>query len=342
MDHSCQPSGGLLQAPNVTLTKTSRGDLFALKAPTIVGAASTEATDALVLSDGTRLRLRPIDSDDRDGLAALFARLTPESRRRRFLSPKRELTPRELTYLTDIDHVHHEAIAAVDQRDGSIVGVGRYARGADRPRVAEVAVEVADELQSMGIGTALARCTVQRARANGFTLLTATTLSENRPARTLLRRLGFRARPSQGSEIEHELELDPATSKDNVRVILDGYADYNRGDGEPSLDYWHEDAEYLSAPKDPDSAMHRGIDAITRLFASWRDVFPDLRVEVHEAKANRNQVFVWVRFVGRGAASGIPIHMELAHVCTMRRGKTARLVEYTDRTEALEAVGLIQ
>jgi ketosteroid isomerase-like protein len=47
-----------------------------------------------------------------------------------------------------------------------------------------------------------------------------------------------------------------------------------------------------------------------------------------------------VRFVGRGAASGVAIHMELAHVCTMRRGRTARLVEYTDRTEALEAVGL--
>jgi GNAT superfamily N-acetyltransferase len=113
------------------------------------------------------------------------------------------------TYLTDIDHVHHEAIAAVDQHDGSIVGVGRYAHHADRPRAAEVAVEVADALQSMGIGTVLARRTVQRARVNGFTLLTATTLWENWPARALLRSLGFRARASHGSEIEHELELAP-------------------------------------------------------------------------------------------------------------------------------------
>jgi hypothetical protein len=49
---------------------------------------------------------------------------------------------------------------------------------------------------------------VRRARANGFTLLTATTLWENRPARALLRRLGFRARASHGSEIEYELELE--------------------------------------------------------------------------------------------------------------------------------------
>lgn len=56
-------------------------------------------------------------------------------------------------------------------------------RVADRVGVAEVAVEVADELQNMGIGTALARRLVERARANGFTLLTATTLWENKPAR---------------------------------------------------------------------------------------------------------------------------------------------------------------
>jgi GNAT superfamily N-acetyltransferase len=172
-------------------------------------ASAADANDALVLADGTPLRVRPIDSHDRGGLAALFARLTPESRRRRFLSAKPELTPRELAEFTGIDHVHHEALAAVDQRDGSIVGVGRYVHNADRAGVADVAVEVADELQSMGIGTALVGRTVQRARANGFTLLTATTLWENRPARALSRRLGFRARASHGSEIELELELNP-------------------------------------------------------------------------------------------------------------------------------------
>jgi RimJ/RimL family protein N-acetyltransferase len=165
--------------------------------------------DGLVLADGKRLLLRPLSTRDRAGLATLFARLSPESRYRRFLSPKHKLTPRELTYLTDIDRLHHEGFAAVDQRDGSIVGVARYVHVADRAGVAEVAVEVADELQGLGIGTALARRVVQRARANGFALLTATALWENRPARALLRRLGFHARGSDGGVIELELELDP-------------------------------------------------------------------------------------------------------------------------------------
>jgi RimJ/RimL family protein N-acetyltransferase len=180
---------------------------------TVARTSCAAASDAVVLADGTRLRFRPISSGDRDGLAALFARLTPESRRTRFLVPKHELTPRELAYFTDIDHVKHEAIVAVDAGDGSIVGVARYAQFADRAGVAEVAAEVADKLQGMGIGTALARCTVRRARENGFTLLTATTLWENRPARALLRRLGFCARESHGNTIELELKLAPMSEE---------------------------------------------------------------------------------------------------------------------------------
>ena len=189
-------------------TDTHPIDLFPRKAGTIPRASSAApATDRLVLANGTHLRFRPIGPDDRDGLSRLFARLTPESRRRRFLSPKRQLTASELAYLTDVDHVGHEAIVAVDQLDDSIVGVARYVRVADRSGVADVAFAVADEVQGMGVGTELAELIVRRARANGFTLLTATTLWENRPARVLLRRLQFRALASRGGEIELALEL---------------------------------------------------------------------------------------------------------------------------------------
>ena len=104
----------------------------------------------------------------------------------------------------------------MDQRDGSIVGIARYVHIADRPKVAELGLEVADELQGMGIGTALARVTAQSACANGVALLTATTLWENRPARALLRRLGFRARASHGNEIELELELEGPSDKPDM------------------------------------------------------------------------------------------------------------------------------
>jgi RimJ/RimL family protein N-acetyltransferase len=173
-----------------------------------VAEASGRARDELMLSDGTRLRVRPLSRDDRDGLLSLFHRLSEESRWRRFMSPKPTLAPRELDYLTDIDHVAHVAFAAVDERDGSLAGVARYVRHAGTDASAELAVEVADELQRRGIGTALCLRVVERARENGLTVLTATALWSNQPARRLLRRLGFHARRSQGREIELALVLD--------------------------------------------------------------------------------------------------------------------------------------
>jgi RimJ/RimL family protein N-acetyltransferase len=153
------------------------------------------------------IQIRPLEPSDRSRLAALFKRLSPESRRRRFLGSKPELSERELRYFTEIDHHWHEALAAVDRRDGSIVGIARYVGLADRPTAADVAVAVADEVQRRGIGTTLARCLIARARVNGFDVLTASTLWENRPARVLLRRHGFHARGSEGNVIELELDL---------------------------------------------------------------------------------------------------------------------------------------
>ena len=61
------------------------------------------------------------------------------------------------------------------------MGVARYVRDSYRADVAEVAIEVADAFQGMGVGTALAGLTIQHAHANGFTSLTATTLWETAP-----------------------------------------------------------------------------------------------------------------------------------------------------------------
>ena len=96
--------------------------------------------DVFILPSGTTLVLRAVERTDRDRIHELFHRLSEESRYRRFLTPKRELSERELAYLSDIDHVSHEAIAAVDQRDGSFAGVVRVVRRSDWPEAADMAI----------------------------------------------------------------------------------------------------------------------------------------------------------------------------------------------------------
>jgi RimJ/RimL family protein N-acetyltransferase len=150
--------------------------------------------------------IRPIRPDDHDALALAFSRLSPESRRRRFLGPKPALSARELRWMTELDHVTHEALAAVD-RNGDIIGVARYNAWGERADVADMAVAVIDEWQGRRIGTGLCAAVIARARANGFRLVTGTTLWENRAARRMLRRLDFRTVGADGALLDLELEL---------------------------------------------------------------------------------------------------------------------------------------
>jgi GNAT superfamily N-acetyltransferase len=164
----------------------------------------------MTLADGARLRVRPIVPADRGPLADAFERLSDRSRHQRFLAPKPRLTTRELEYLTEVDHVSHEALVAIDETTGQIVGVGRYATGHGGGVVADIALAVADAWQRRGIGHGLAVRLVERARANGIARLTGTTLADNRSARSLLDRLGFRVCSAGGGVVELALDVPRA------------------------------------------------------------------------------------------------------------------------------------
>jgi RimJ/RimL family protein N-acetyltransferase len=165
------------------------------------------STERIVLADGRRVTLRSLRRGDRTGLAGLFARLSSESRRRRFLTAKTRLTAAELDHLSDVGHPAHEAVAAIDERDGSIIGVSRYVADPARPAAAEVAIAVADDFQNRSVGTALAERIITRAHERGVATLTATTYCDNAAARALLRRFGFNGHRGWPGELELELQL---------------------------------------------------------------------------------------------------------------------------------------
>jgi RimJ/RimL family protein N-acetyltransferase len=165
------------------------------------------ATGELVLADGSRVRTRQIRPTDREALADGFARLSAKSRYRRFLGPKPTLSERELTYLTDVDHVTHEAIVAFDAADGRMVGVARYAVWHGTDDTADIAVTIADDWHGRGLGSALAARVVRCARANGIRRITGSTLWDNIAASALMRRLGFRAVGSGDGALEFRLDL---------------------------------------------------------------------------------------------------------------------------------------
>jgi RimJ/RimL family protein N-acetyltransferase len=151
------------------------------------------ASQASVLTAyGIPLDVRPLTPADRERLAHAFGRLSERARRDRFLVTKPWLTSDELTYLTNIDHRTHDALVAIDPTSGDIVGVARYATPPGETGVADMAITVLDAWQGQGIGTLLGRRLLVRAAENGIVRLTATSFNDNRSARALLHRLGFR------------------------------------------------------------------------------------------------------------------------------------------------------
>src|SRR4051794_18912815 len=109
-------------------------------------AARADGWADVVLRDGSAVLVRPVTAADAPLLADGFARLSPRSRRLRFLGPKKVLTPNELHHLTDIDHHDHEALAAVQLTSGQTermrrmgrveglgLGVARYIRSTEDP-----------------------------------------------------------------------------------------------------------------------------------------------------------------------------------------------------------------
>ncbi len=137
------------------------------------------------LRDGSVIELREVRPSDREALAAGFARLSPESRYRRFFSSLDRLSATDLAYLTEVDHRDHEAVIAFDL-DGEPVGVARYVRS-DQPDTAEVAVVVVDDWQGKGAGTALLERLTERAAENGVERFMALVLQENAEAIELFR-----------------------------------------------------------------------------------------------------------------------------------------------------------
>jgi len=134
---------------------------------------------------GPEIFVRPLRNGDTATVEAVFARLGEASRRARFNGAKPRLGEKELRWLAAVGARHHALVAYVDG-DPEPVAIARLVRFAGS---GEIAFEVADAYQGLGIGSALARELVADARAAGVVEFTALVRSDNPAALAVLRRV---------------------------------------------------------------------------------------------------------------------------------------------------------
>jgi RimJ/RimL family protein N-acetyltransferase len=173
----------------------------------------------VVLRDGSTVLIRQVQSADVPLLADGFARLSARSRQLRFLTPKKELSPAELRYFTDVDHHDHEALGALDHTDGRGVGTARYVRDADDPQAAEIAVTIVDDWQGRGLGTELLAQLSERARSEGIRRFTALVAADNPAMAGLLRNAQADLVGREPGALQYEITLGPTEEHSPAGVL---------------------------------------------------------------------------------------------------------------------------
>jgi ketosteroid isomerase-like protein len=84
----------------------------------------------------------------------------------------------------------------------------------------------------------------------------------------------------------------------------------------------------------------QGHDAVRESLARWKAAWDDYKVMPEEFEDMGNRIVVTVRLKGRGRGSGLEIDALFYDVYTLRDGKIVRMDQFTERSQALEAVKL--
>jgi GNAT superfamily N-acetyltransferase len=166
-----------------------------------VQSEPASAEERWILRDGRRARAREIRPSDAPLLVQGFEQLSERSRRLRFFTPKRALSPREVAYLTQLDGQRHFAIGAgvLTDQGWQPAAVARFVGLPHEPKEAEPALTVVDAFQGLGLGRLLFARLVDAAVERGYRILRADVLEENHAmlrifrtasAETAVRRVG--------------------------------------------------------------------------------------------------------------------------------------------------------
>ncbi|MGP5125190.1 bifunctional acetate--CoA ligase family protein/GNAT family N-acetyltransferase [Brachybacterium tyrofermentans] len=141
----------------------------------------------IALRDGSAAHLRPIRPTDADALQDFHQRQSEHSRYLRFFAAMPQLSPRDLSRFTHVDH--HDRVAFIVLVGDEIIAVARYDR--IEPRAAEVAFNVSDARQGAGLASVLLEHLAAAARERGISFFTAEVLPQNAKMINVFTEAGF-------------------------------------------------------------------------------------------------------------------------------------------------------
>jgi ketosteroid isomerase-like protein len=131
-------------------------------------------------------------------------------------------------------------------------------------------------------------------------------------------------------------------SQENVEIVRDTLAAFNRGGVEAALDYFDPNIEWLGPPEWLEERLYKGHDGIRKIAAVWTENFDDYRLDLEKAIDAGDRVIALVYQRGRIKGSGNEIEQPIGYDWEVLNGKGIRVQVYFSWDEALEAAGLAE
>jgi ketosteroid isomerase-like protein len=127
-------------------------------------------------------------------------------------------------------------------------------------------------------------------------------------------------------------------SQENVEIVRACLEAAQHGQVESALAYYSEDVVWFNRP--PEVGPYHGREGVVIAIAGFAEHFDNYWFESEQLIDAGDAVVLLWRQGGKGRSSGAPTAEEGATVFDLEGGSICRARVYSDRDEALEAVGL--
>ena len=106
----------------------------------------------------------------------------------------------------------------------------------------------------------------------------------------------------------------------NVQVLRQLEALFNSRNLDGYVQLLDPAVEWQVSDEDPDTALHRGPEAVRNYLEGWIGSFSDLQIHTTVIADDGDRVNTEIRFTGRGTESGAPLDQWVAFAFTIRAG----------------------
>ena len=133
-----------------------------------------------------------------------------------------------------------------------------------------------------------------------------------------------------------------AMSEENVEIVARLVDTWNQANVEAMLALFDPECEVIFPPEVPEPGPFRGHTELREWAEGFLAAWESHHAEVVELIEADHSIVAILHLIGRGSGSGIEMDETDAHVFTFSDGKVTRWRNFSDRSAALEAAGLLE